>query len=548
MPPAPRPAVLRSDVRLEVFAVVFALGTVLHELEFLLEQARIGPFTEYMERWSRVAPSMGWSSAVGLTLHLVNVAISLLIVLLPWRRELLCLLTPTFFLSQLASPDRIASHSGLMAAGLLVVSILAAVEWLERLGRRAGPEATRTDWVGWTLTGLASVCTLTYLFACFYKLNPVWFSSASPAPSFLMHLIAPILTRTGAPPGLETAVGAVTIYGTLLVELLLPALLIGRPTWALGCFIGFVFHLPMLTRSVADFPTLIVAFYPAFATRAEVGELLWRCRVRPAWPQLAATAALGAAGGLAVALGMPQMAWLDRGAGAPERLAFVANVALTAATVIGMVHVCLTLGLWLLERFSRRVPEPAAPPGDWPPLGSAVARGAGVGPALAAGVVLLVSAAFVYANMAPFLGLPSAGAMFMYSGINAERSNHFFMPRLHVGDSYSYATIVAFEADGTPTPAVKEFRAFAAALAAQERPAGVLLNLVRYQMSRVCRSGPPGPVRLRLRTTDGRALEFENVCAEPAMLRYWAFPIGSRCNPGCVVIGEWARGKLRLAE
>lgn len=551
MPTAPSRNALRSDLRLEVFAVVFALGTIFHELEFLIEQARIGPFTEYMERWSRVAPSTGWPSSVGLTLHLANVAISLLLMLLPRRRELLCLLAPMFFLSQLASPDRIPSHSGLMAGGLLVVSILGAAEWLERLGRRARSAAMGTDWVGWTLAGLACVCSLTYLFACFYKLNPVWFSSQSPALSFLMF--ESILARVGPLWGVEGVLAPAAIYGTLLVEALLPVLLLGRRTWAVGCFVGIAFHVPMLIRNVADFPTLIVAFYPAFATRAATEELLRRCRARPAWPRLCTTAALGAVSAFVIAgLNLRHMSRLDASTGAVERFVFVANLALIAATVVGLIHVGLTLGGWLLERLSGRAGRPAAAAGgkvaSAPAAGQWGAGRAIAGPALAAATVLVVGAVFVFANLAPFLGLPSAGAMFMYSGMNAERSNHLFMPRLRIGDFYSYATIVEFEADGTDTPAVNEFRAFAASVAEQKPPADVLLNLVRYQMSRVCRSGPGGPVRLRLRTIDGRVLEFEDVCSEPAMLRYWALPTGSRCNPVCGVVGEWARGNLRLAE
>src|SRR5262249_34000224 len=153
-----------------------------------------------------------------------------------------------------------------------------------------------------TLTGLASVCTLTYVFACFYKLNPVWFSPQSPAPPFLMHPIAPILARAGALRSVEGVLAPVAIYGTLVVEALLPVLLLGRRTWLFGCFVGIAFHVPMLIKGVTDFPTLIIAFYPAFATRAEVAEVLRRCRARPAWPRLGATAALGGAGVLVIAL------------------------------------------------------------------------------------------------------------------------------------------------------------------------------------------------------------------------------------------------------
>jgi hypothetical protein len=38
---------LTGDLRLRLFAGLFALGTVHHELEFVLEQAPVGPFTQY---------------------------------------------------------------------------------------------------------------------------------------------------------------------------------------------------------------------------------------------------------------------------------------------------------------------------------------------------------------------------------------------------------------------------------------------------------------------------------------------------------------------
>src|SRR5687767_6533890 len=75
---------LSGDLRIHLFAGLFALGTIHHEIEFVLEQVPIGPLTEYMERWGRAIPTVGWPSAVGIALHLANVAISLLLMALPW--------------------------------------------------------------------------------------------------------------------------------------------------------------------------------------------------------------------------------------------------------------------------------------------------------------------------------------------------------------------------------------------------------------------------------------------------------------------------------
>ena len=137
-----RPYSLTGDLRLTIFARVFALGTISSVLEFMLEQARIGPLTEYMERWSRLIPSTGWSSRTGLTLQFASAAISILIFILPCSRELLCLLAGTFLLAQLASPERIASHCSMMAGALLVILILAIAEWIDLAARgrkRAAP-------------------------------------------------------------------------------------------------------------------------------------------------------------------------------------------------------------------------------------------------------------------------------------------------------------------------------------------------------------------------------------------------------------------------
>ena len=85
------------------------------------------------------------------------------------------LLAPVFLLSQLASPDRIASHNGLMAAG-----VWSSSSWGWGSGTTAlrRPGSPRADSYQWTLTGLAWVCTLSLCaFAFLYKLNPVWFST-----------------------------------------------------------------------------------------------------------------------------------------------------------------------------------------------------------------------------------------------------------------------------------------------------------------------------------------------------------------------------------
>jgi hypothetical protein len=83
---------LATDLRFQLFAVVFAVGTIAHELRFLLEIVAVGPLTEYMERWGRAVPALLWPSWSGLALHLGDIALALGLLVVPRKREGICLL------------------------------------------------------------------------------------------------------------------------------------------------------------------------------------------------------------------------------------------------------------------------------------------------------------------------------------------------------------------------------------------------------------------------------------------------------------------------
>ena len=317
----------------------------------------------------------------------------------------------------------------------------------------------------------------------------------------------------------------------------------------LGCFIGLVFHLPMIAQGVADFPVLIVGFYPAFLSLAETRELIRRCLARPTTARLAGALVLGWLG-IRVIQRAPKLVGLYGNALGLDPLVMIVNTVLTSATLVALVHVTLVLGAWLLERRLRPTPEAGEAAGREPPYTRSAAwlgrRRPSRRSAPAAAAVLLVGAAFVYNNLGLFFGLPSAGAMIMYSGIANDRSNHLVMPRILVGDSYAYASIVRFEPRAIETREVREFVAALARLDGRNQPYQLNLNFLRYQMNRICRSAPGGTFGLTLRTEEGRMLDFANACAEPTMLWHSVIPIGARCNPACgPVFRDWARGDPR---
>jgi hypothetical protein len=343
---------LWGDVRIDLFAFLFALGMLHHELQFILEQQRIGPIGDYMERWSRVRPSSGWSSEVGLALHLADVAISVLILVLPWRRALLCLLAIPYLLSLLASPERISGHSSLLAAALALVLMLSTAEVVERLGRRRSAWPEGTDWHGWMLAGLTTLCALTYLFAAFHKLNTGWFSRNVGA-----SMLAAFLRPLGLPPAAETLLEAPVTYATPAVELALPFLLLLRRTRLLGCLLGLLFHLPMLTEGVMDFPTVVLAFYPLFLSPEQARQLLGRCLTRPSVPRLAGAVVIGATGIASIRQADHVTTLYTRGAGL-EAAVMAAHSVLLYATMLLFAYLTVTLLALLLERPPRRPPVP----------------------------------------------------------------------------------------------------------------------------------------------------------------------------------------------
>ncbi len=348
VPPVRRATALGSDVRIQIFGALFGLGTIHHELQFILEQTRIGALGDYMERWSRLRPTIGWSSDVGIALHLIDLVVGILLVVLPWRRALLLPLALSFSLTNLVSPERIPSHNSLMVASLAVVLLLAVAEAAERALRRGVSDTRTTDWYGWTLTGLTSLCVLTYAFAVFHKLNLAYLAPAtSTAPPFVLLFAEPLgLPREAA----LSLLGYPAIYGTLLIEGSLPILLLRRWTRLAGCLVGALFHGAMMARGIMDFPTAILGFYPLFMGRDEARELLAGVRARPSLPRLLGTLALAGIG-IATFTSSEYVRGLYVDSPTAVPLVVAAHSALSYATILLFAQVTTTLAAQALTTY-----------------------------------------------------------------------------------------------------------------------------------------------------------------------------------------------------
>ena len=348
---------LTGDLRIQIFGALFGLGTIHHELQFLLEQQRTGPLANYMERWGLVKPTIGWPSEVGIALHLIDLVLGILLLVLPYRRVLLMVLGPAFALVNLVSPERIPSHNSLMLGAFAVLLVFGLAEVIEGAIRGGRPQRGVTDWYGWTLTGLTWLCALTYAFAALHKLNSTFLSLAdSTAPPFALLFVEPLgISR-------ETALGLLgypAIYGTLAIEAALPILLMRRCTRLLGCFVGLSFHLAMMARGIMDFPTIILAFYPLFMSAEEVRALLSRCTGWPSPLRLATAAALAAVGTVTIARSAYVHDLYANSANLEPILMWAHSIFLYA-TFVWFAYVTSTVGTLLLDRRSAGATAPAA--------------------------------------------------------------------------------------------------------------------------------------------------------------------------------------------
>jgi hypothetical protein len=351
---------LTSDRRFDLFGFAFALGTVHHTLQQLLEQMRVGPFTEYLERWSRARPSFGWPNEVGVAVYAALLITSLGAMLVPWRRAALAVTAVPFLLSMLVSPEEIDSHSTLMIAAYVILLALTLGELVERALARDGAPIP-TDWYRYTRIGLCLLCALLYFFAFFFKLNTVWLSpDTSRATLFLLAPLEPLLPWLGISAYSAAAILApLGIVGTLSLELAVPLLLIWPRARLFGCLAGLVLHLPMLAQGVTDFPTLTIAFYPLFLARSEAEELSDRLRRQATGWIVWLTALIGAFGCWAISRAGNVLRWYQDSPGLDLGL-MVVHLALLYVTFALFVYSTLVLVDWLVERW-RSPPGPPDP-------------------------------------------------------------------------------------------------------------------------------------------------------------------------------------------
>ncbi len=204
------------------------------------------------------------------------------------------------------------------------------------------------------------------------------------------------------------------IYGTVLVEAALPALLCVRRTRLAGLALGTAFHLVLALAGNVPFSSLVLALYVAFLPAGVVSRAgAAVSRVSPAgattawvrrerrWVEPVAFALLTAAWALG--------AVAAEGSSPPGQGAIGDGTRLVVAAVVA--------GAAVLAVAVRRAPA-------WP-VGAGVPRRRLGHPVLAVGIAVLVANA-----LTPYLGLKTESSFTMFSNLQTEAGswNHAFVP------------------------------------------------------------------------------------------------------------------------
>ena len=242
------------------------------------------------------------------------------------------------------------------------------------------------------------VTILLYALAGFHKLNSGFMDlELSCAP----HIYARIGSMLGGFPPLEGSARSVTIYGAVLTEFGIPALLLARPTRKFGIGAGLLFHLFLGVR-YPSFSTLAYALYVFFLPPALVSRWIEAGRRLPI---------VGSSSYWCVRIGVVGVAlflFLLHHFGNYRRHHLGWVLVFTVVVAAALVFLMRT------RREDWRSPLPVGEPVFWP--------GWLVNGAL---VALLLGNGF-----APYIGFKTETAFAMYSNLRTERtSNHLVIPK-----------------------------------------------------------------------------------------------------------------------
>jgi predicted DCC family thiol-disulfide oxidoreductase YuxK len=271
---------MNRDLRLKLFYILLGIGCLAHEIQFIHRQfIRIGSFLDYIEKWREVGPILSIPQELMLLIHLSFIGLSIALIFSKHRSVIAFILAPLLIIKIFTYPPPGVSNHYIMMVFALLANFLfllfrAFVIW--RNNRYPYNLLQARDVEGALFKSLKHILCLTYFFAFFHKLNSGWLSTGNNfAGDFLIPCFKPVLSLINVPDAVVFHyLSLLSIYSTLAIEFSLPILLLIQLTRVLGCVVGIIFHIIMMTSGIFDFPSIILAFYPLFFEEDELRNIL----------------------------------------------------------------------------------------------------------------------------------------------------------------------------------------------------------------------------------------------------------------------------------
>lgn len=468
------PGSARRDARIQYVLYLLPIAAFFHILGWITDRGGI-----YYTRWTA---ARSWDPGFFLGVE-ADLAVNwllwfCLILYLPFckhRRAVAALLTLVTVSHFFHLPERVPNHFIVLAVPIPLVALC----------RPSSGSDTPV-----IIPLLRCLLVITYLFAVLQKINPVYFSPESPA----VNLLSGTLTNLGFSS--STALWPAAPLAGLGCEIAIPILLLVRKWRPYGFYLGLLFHGLIAATGAADYSAIILMVYPVFFERDEARNVAELFR-KPKIAQFVAALLIGFAATFVCyfPIDLSDITTTNN-IQTRETFPFV-------AVLVGLhLYTAIVLLPWLRGDIA-----PGPPVRQHWPFSAKLA-------------IWTFATAYVLNCMSPYIGLKYYYSQAMFSGLDKQGTNHYFIPACKIFDTRRYVSVLRFEAGpvslGDPQSDYAPLRRFARRAKKQD----VSENLLSSIIASACRHPDLRPIRLSYVRVDepGVVQSVKDACKEPTEL------------------------------
>jgi len=444
------------DIRIQYFLYLLPLGALFHAVDWITRRGGL--------QYTKLTATHSWSPGFFLSVE-ADIFFNWflwfgLILYLPFGKYkrataiIISLLTISHFFHL---PVRVSNHFIVLAISIIL------------LGLCRHKNGTSTPLI---VPLLRCLVVFTYIFAVIHKLNPVYFSSNSPA----HRIYSSFFTNLGF-SDLGPLLLVLPSIG-LACEILIPILLVVKKWRPYGFYLGIIFHGSIAAMGAADYSAVILMLYPVFLERDEarrVAELIRNLNKR----RLLVAALIGFAVTFACYFPVDFSNIKTSNNGQPKETFFFVLILVTF-----YIYTAMALLPWFFGKIKMDSPEKQV-----------LSRSAQL--AILSFIIL-----YTINCMGPYLGLKFYYSQNMFSGLNRQGSNHFLIPRLKIFDYERYVDVELFETKQlSPKKMESDYRPFIW-IANKAKTHYVATNLLASTVEHACKHAELRPIKLSYVTKD----------------------------------------------